>query len=150
MSGYLFTFAGMSVLIALVCIVLPAQAVQHVKLLCGLLTVLLVCAPLLELIAAVQTGELHLPDEWSQPSCPEQNYQEPAQDLLAGQLQLLLERDQDLPPDQCRIYVSWDQEERIEQVTLILSGKAIWRDPDPIAKYVRELLGCPCTVVLDG
>lgn len=151
MGEYLYTLAGASVLIALICALVPEQGQAHLRLLCSLCVVCLVCAPVMTLLSRVADGEWEIPDSWQEreEAQSEPDYGHLSQDLLAGQLQVLLERDMDLPPAECRIFVEWEGEERIASVTLVLSGRAIWRDPDPIAAYVQKLLGCPCVVVLD-
>ena len=45
--------------------------------------------------------------------------------------------------------VEWGEDGGVKAVTLLLSGKAIWRDPDPLCAYVEELLDCTCKVVLE-
>lgn len=151
MGGYLYTLAAASVLISLICALTPSSAAQHVKLLCSLCVICLLCAPLGEAIRAVKEGELALPPEWTEPPAEEseQDGNRVAESLLAGQLQDLLQKEFALDPGECSIYAEWSDAGRVTRVTLVLSGKAIWRDPDPIKEYVQELLGCPCVVVLD-
>lgn len=151
-GGYLYTLALASVLIALLCAVTPAAGTPHVKLLCSLCVLCLLCAPMLRVVNTIREGELEIPEEWIGQEDWEEQEQAPGQvakDVLAGQLQVLLEREFSLSPKECSTYIKWSDEGKITQVTLVLSGKAIWRDPDPIKEYVQELLGCPCTVVLD-
>ncbi|MBQ5793673.1 MAG: hypothetical protein IIW17_06610, partial [Clostridia bacterium] len=76
-------------------------------------------------------------------------YEQFSDALVVGQLQVLLEREQGLPPKECRILVQWGEDGGVREVTLFLSGKAIWRDPDPLCAYVEELLDCECKVVLE-
>ena len=150
MGGYLYSLALASVLIARICAVVPASSTSHVKLLCSLCVLCLLCAPILRVVNTIREGELEIPEEWiGQEDWEEQDTGQVAESVLAGQLQVLLEREFSLSPKECSIYIKWSDEGKITQVTLVLSGKAIWRDPDPIKEYVQELLGCSCTVVLD-
>ena len=153
MSGYLYSLAMVGVVIALCCAILPESVAKHAKLLCSLCVICILCAPILELADAIADGEWELPllpeDSFEQEADKEQAYDQLAQRLLVGQLQVLLERDLELPPEQCRIYVSWGEDGAVSLVSLVLSGKAIWRDPAPIEGYVEQLLGCECTVILD-
>lgn len=151
MNGYLFSLAAACVLIALICAIVPTQGLPYVKLLCSLCIVCLVCAPVATLIRELGSGEWEIPEEWFLPDSEdvEQDYEQMADGMLAGQLQVLLEQQFGLDPTCCRIYVEWSGQNRVEAVTLVLSGKAIWQDPDPIKEYVQGLLGCQCTVVLD-
>lgn len=145
----MYGLATLSVLIGVVCMLLPASAAQHAKLLCSLCVICLVCSPVAGLLDALAEGSWEIPDAWEQPAGQEQDYGELTQSLILGQLQVLLEREMELPPEQCDVRIEQDADGTLTRVTLILSGKAIWRDPKPIAAYVQELLGCPCTVVLD-
>lgn len=149
-GGYLYSLATISILIALICAITPASGTAHVKLLCSLCVLCFLCTPILRVVDALGEGELEIPEEWiEQDEQEEQDLGQVAERVLAGQLQVLLEREFSLDPDECRVYSKWSDEGKITQVTVVLSGKAIWRDPDPIKEYVQELLSCPCVVVLD-
>ena len=149
MQEYLVALAGMSVLIALVCALVPSQGQAHVKLLCSLCVVCLICVPLVHTAKDISQGEWEIPEEWMEPEAQEPDYGQVADRLLVGQLQVLLEQKFGLGAEQCRILAQWDEQDKVTHVTLVLSGKAIWQDPDPIRAYVQQLLGCACTVVLD-
>ena len=54
--------------------------------------------------------------------------------------------------DDIRIHVAWDDTDeslRPQKVTVILSGKAIWKDPAQIEAYVTSLLGCVCATAIE-
>lgn len=56
----------------------------------------------------------------------------------------------DISPEQCRVRVrvgSRDGRAAAEQVTVILSGSALLRDPYEIEGFISDLLGCECVVV---
>ncbi len=56
----------------------------------------------------------------------------------------------DISPEQCRVRVkvtSRDGRAMAKQVTVILSGGALFRDPYEIEGFISDLLGCECTVV---
>ncbi len=150
MGGYLYSLATISILIALICAVTPASGTSHVKLLCSLCVLCFLCTPILRIVDALGEGELEIPEEWiGQEEQEEQDPGQVAESVLAGQLQVLLEREFSLNTEEFRVYSQWSDQGEITQVTVVLSGKAIWCDPDPIKEYVQTLLGCPCTVVLD-
>lgn len=54
-----------------------------------------------------------------------------------------------LTAEQCHVSVAAGEREGelcVEQVTVILSGSALLRDPYELEDYIGELLGCRCTV----
>ena len=149
MAAYLYTLAVAAVLIALVCTLVPESAMQHAKLLCSLCVILLLIAPVMSLANAVGQGAWEIPQSWQDTEQEEQDWGQFSDALVVGQLQVLLEKEQSLPPAQCRILVEWDDKGGVREVTLVLSGKAIWRDPDPIKEYVQGLLDCKCKIVIE-
>lgn len=149
MNTYLYSLAVAAVLVALVCTLVPENAMQHAKLLCSLCVIALLITPVMSLVNAVGQGAWEIPESWQDAQQQEQEYEQLSDALVVGQLQVLLEREQGLPPAQCRILVEWGEDGGVQEVTLVLSGKAIWRDPDPIVAYVRGLLDCECKVVLE-
>lgn len=149
MGGYLYSLALAAVLVALVCILVPESAVQHAKLLCSLCVIALLISPVMSLVQAVGQGAWEIPEAWQEGEQEEQDYAQFSDALVVGQLQVLLEREQGLSPKECRVLVEWGEDGGVKAVTLLLSGKAIWRDPDPIIAYVEGLLDCKCKVVLE-
>ncbi len=54
--------------------------------------------------------------------------------------------------DDLRVRVEWvgeGEDLRPKKVTVILSGKAIWKDPAKIEEYVTSLLGCDCVSAIE-
>ena len=149
MGEYLYSLALVAVLVALVCTLVPESAMQHAKLLCSLCVIALLVSPVMSLVQAVGNGTWEIPEAWQEGEGEEQNYEQFSDALVVGQLQVLLEREQGLSPKECRILVQWGEDGGVREVTLLLSGKAIWRDPDPLCTYVEELLDCTCKVVLE-
>ena len=137
-------------LIALVCTLVPETTVQHARLLCSLCLVTLLIVPAMSLINAVGQGTWEIPEAWQDVESEEEDYGQFSEAVVIGQLQVLLEKEQNLPPAECRILVEWGSDGGVRRITLLLSGKAIWRAPDPIEAYVEGLLDCQCKVVLDG
>ena len=149
MGEYLYSLALVAVLVALVCTLVPESAMQHAKLLCSLCVIALLVSPVMSLVQAVGNGTWEIPEAWQDGEGEEQDYAQFSDALVVGQLQVLLEREQGLSPKECRILVQWGEDGGVKAVTLLLSGKAIWRDPDPIIAYVEGLLDCTCKVVLE-
>ena len=58
----------------------------------------------------------------------------------------------DIPETNCRAVASFAMKDGalcLEKIKVILSGKAIWKDPHAIEAYVGENYGCPCSVALE-
>ena len=70
---------------------------------------------------------------------------------LAQLLTERLETEFKIPTGEIRSTVQWseDKEPRPVRVTLILSGKSIWRDPEQLEAYVEALLGCECVSAIE-
>jgi hypothetical protein len=52
----------------------------------------------------------------------------------------------------CRTVASFEMKEGalcLERISVILSGKAIWKDPHAIEEYVRNTYGCACNVAIE-
>lgn len=145
----MYSLALAAVLVALVCTLVPESAMQHAKLLCSLCVIALLVSPVMSLVQAVGNGTWEIPEAWQEGEGEEQDYAQFSDALVVGQLQVLLEREQGLSPKECRVLVEWGEDCGVKAVTLLLSGKAIWRDPDPIIAYVEGLLDCTCKVVLE-
>lgn len=152
MSGYLYTLALAAVVISVVCAVVPGGMNGNLRALCALCMICLICAPLTGVIGALTDADWEIPESWlgqDTEAVPEQDYEQFSKQMLAGQLALLLQEKFSLSPAEVRVYAEWDTDGTPERVTLVLSGKAIWQDPDPIRDYVEKLLGCECVIVLD-
>ena len=54
--------------------------------------------------------------------------------------------------DDIRTHIEWSgegEDMRPQKVTVVLSGKAIWKDPAKIEAYVTSLLGCDCATAIE-
>ena len=70
-------------------------------------------------------------------------------ELADGLAKLICEKF-DISSEQCHVNAKigqYDGQAVAEQITVILSGTALLRDPYAIEEFVSELLGCECTVV---
>lgn len=151
MGGYLYALAVAAVVISVVSALAPASMSTHVRALCALCVICLVCAPLAGVISDLTKGDWEIPDAWLGEDADgdaEQDYEQFSREMLAGQLKLLLEKEFSVSPDDVQVYAAWNTDERPTRVTLVLSGKAIWQDPDPIKVYVENLLGCECIIAI--
>ena len=67
-------------------------------------------------------------------------------------LTLTISQEFDILEDNLRVIVEWTGESenlRPKKVTLILSGKAIWKDTGKMEAYVTSLLGCDCVSAIE-
>ena len=75
-----------------------------------------------------------------------------SRDYFEGMLKQTLCKEFAIAEDELRIRVDWigDGEDlRPKKVTVILSGKAIWKNPAKIEEYVTSLLGCDCVSAIE-
>ena len=75
-----------------------------------------------------------------------------SKDYFEGMLKQTLCKEFDIAEDDLRVRVDWDglgEELRPQKVTVILSGKAIWKNPAKIEGYVSSLLGCACVSAIE-
>ena len=69
-----------------------------------------------------------------------------------GMLKQTLCQEFAIAEDDLRVRVEWagtGMEMRPQKVTVILSGKAIWKDPAKIEGYVTSLLDCDCVSAIE-
>jgi hypothetical protein len=64
----------------------------------------------------------------------------------------MLEKRFEITPGEVRCIVVWNEEDGAtvpKQVTVVLSGKAIWKNPQDMEAFVEGLLGCPCSSAIE-
>lgn len=77
---------------------------------------------------------------------------EASKDYFEGILTQTLCKEFDITEDNLRVRVEWlDDGENLrpKKVTVILSGKAIWKNPAKIEEYVSSLLNCDCASAIE-
>ena len=75
-----------------------------------------------------------------------------SKEYFEGMLKQTLCKEFDIAEDDLRVRVEWDGEgEKIrpQKVTLLLSGKAIWKDPAKMEGFVSSLLDCDCVSAIE-
>ena len=75
-----------------------------------------------------------------------------SKEYFEGMLKQTLCKEFDIAEDDLRVRVEWDGEgEKIrpQKVTLLLSGKAIWKDPAKMERFVSSLLDCDCVSAIE-
>ena len=159
---YLLSIFATALLITVVDILAPASASglsKHIKLVLSLVFVCVLISPTITLAD-------HLLDfsngnwEFEMEGEIEDHYSKELQDALddaskeyfEGMLKETLCKEFAILEDDLRVRVEWagnNEDVRPQKVTVILSGKAIWKDAGKIEAYVTSLLGCDCVSAID-
>lgn len=164
MTAYLGTLVASAMAATLVSILAPTGErgglAQHVRLFTALFLVCVLISPIHGAITSVRdllNGDITIPGV-NDPS--EDSYREEMEEALGGAsteyfsqaLTRLLESEFEIPTGQVRCRVDWQTEDgRLSPrlVTVVLSGKAIWKDAGAIERFVSELLGCDCVSAIE-
>ena len=135
---------------------------RHLRLLTGLC---LLCALTQPLIDAAESAH-DLPDrirDWMEKQSavlsPETSdydarWQREQEELgaraAAVEIGTMLREKFDLTEDTCRVRVSVnDTGDTLTEVTVVLSGRAIWKDTHVMEDFVRKTFGCPCVIYIE-
>ena len=158
MKEYLLSLFAASLVIALVGILSPNGSGGYLKLISALFFLCVLAAPLPKLLDSLPDlmGEITGATEKEE---LEEDYRQQANAALEGAsktyfaqtLTELLEQQFSIPSGEVRCTVLWEDAEELrpKQVTVILSGSAIWKNPDHIEQAVEELLGCECVTAIE-
>jgi hypothetical protein len=165
-KAYLLTLLTTSLIVALIGYLTPegerGGLSKHISLLSGLCLFCVLIAPLgdaLTEIRSVLDGNLILPWEDSKIET-DSLYRDQLQSAMdeAGDayftemLTQTLELEFAITPGEVRCVAFWERKEenpKLQKVTVLLSGSAIWRDTAAIEAFVSDLLGCPCTSAIE-
>ena len=159
---YLLSIFATALLITVVDILAPASASglsKHLKLVLSLVFVCVLISPtitLAERLLDFSNGNW----EFEMEGEIEDHYSKELQDALddaskeyfEGMLKETLCKEFSILEDDLRVRVEWagnNEDLRPQKVTVILSGKAIWKDAGKIEAYVTSLLGCDCVSAID-
>lgn len=160
MKSYLYALLLVSLAAALAGILSPegekGGILKHVRLLSSLLLICVLILPLksgISYLFALQNGEIPLPD-WVDSN--EDERQEELQehlDLVSKEyftqsLTARLESEFSIATGEVRCMLKWNENTPV-LVTVVLSGKAIWKDPEAIESFVTALVGCDCQTAIE-
>ncbi len=160
MKSYLYALLLVSLATALAGMLSPdgekGGMGKHLRLLSSLLLICVLILPLRDGIAYLVSwsqGELQIPGlEASEPDDYRDQMQEnldlASRDYFSQMLTKTLEQEFSITPGELRCIVRWE-EETPTRITVVLSGSAIWKDPQAIEDYVEALLGCPCQSAIE-
>ena len=159
MKTYLLSLLGASLAVALIGILAPAGASKHMKLISSLILICVLIAPLPKAIGSVWSMVEDFTEQGGQ-SGSSSDYNGQMQEAVnsasktyfAQTLTQLLEQQFSIPPGEVRCSIRWaegTEQLQPQKITLILSGSAIWKNPNDMEKFVSELLGCECVTAIE-
>lgn len=159
MNAYFLSLLGAALLAALVGMLAPGGASsglgKHLRLISVLVLFCVIAVPLPGLITKLKDLPSPSPE-----SNRESDFELRSQEALdaAGRVYFVraltghLERKFGIEQGEIRCAVVWEEsdgESRPASVTLILSGRAKWKNPHELETYVSELLDCTCDSAID-
>ena len=157
---YLLSIFATALLITVVDILAPTGGLsKHLKFVSALVFICILISPTVSLAQRLQdfaNGNWELDIEGD----IEDHYSSGLQDALdeaskeyfEEMLKLTLCEEFAIVEDDLRVRVEWSSDGdslRPKKVTLILSGKAIWKNPAKIEEYVSSLLDCDCVSAIE-
>jgi len=158
---YILSIFATAILITVVDILAPSGGglSKHLRLVSSLVLVCVLISPTVSLAQKLQdfaNGDWNFEIEGD----VEDHYSEELQNALdgasleyfAGMLEQTLCEEVAIAEDELRVQIEWigDGENlRPQKVTVVLSGKAIWKNPAQIEEYVTSLLGCACVSAIE-
>ena len=164
MTAYFIAVITAALVTALVGILSPngekGGIAKHMKLLVSLFLLCILISPLQDVIAELgkwTDGSVSLPDV----DAPlEDHYRQEMEEAIENasdtyftqMLTQVLEAEFSIKTGEIRCRVDWkhqDGKQLPSRVTVILSGSAIWKDPQAIEDFVRDLLGCECVSAIE-
>ena len=162
-KAYLLSIFATALLITVVDIFAPTTngggLARHLKLVTSLVFVCILISPTVSL--AQRLGEFAKGNwEFDIEGDIEDHYSSELQDALdnasrdyfEGMLTQTLCKEFEIAEDDLRVRVEWVGEGenlRPKKVTVILSGKAIWKNPAKMEEYVSSLLDCDCVSAIE-
>ncbi len=159
MKEYLLSLLTVSLVIAIAQLLAPASSASHVKLICSLIFICVLASPLprfLKNLPELSEQILDLSNEADRDDAygntANETLENASKAYLAQALTRLLEERFSIPSGEVRCVILWasGEEAKPQKVTVILSGSAIWKNPNQIEAAVTELLGCPCVTAIES
>ena len=164
MKSYFIALLSASLLAALVGILSPegekGSLAKHMRLICSLFLICVLIMPLKDALSDLKglIGgglDLSLPSLDEQPSYEdrmEEALHDASTSYFTDMLTRMLEEQFEISTGEVRCIVVWSEEDgtlRPQRITVVLSGRAIWKNPQEIEVFVSELLGCPCASAIE-
>ena len=164
MKAYLLSILAASIAAALINLLSPAGEGggigKHLKLTVALFLICVLITPLksgMEAILDWSSGKLPF---WENEEDIAEDYRDrldgaltdASREYVAQALTETLQAQFDMDPGTVRCALEWSgsgEEARPSRVTVLLSGKSIWKDPHAIEDFVTELLDCECITAIE-
>lgn len=158
MKAYLLSVLAAALAISLIGILAPNGSQSSLKLISSLFFLCVIAAPLPKLLEDLprrmedlitSPGGDSAEDDYRQQA--DQALENASKTYLAQMLTQFLEQKFSIASGEVRCQIRWKEGENPtpERVTVILSGSAIWKNPDAIESAVTELLGCECVTAIE-
>lgn len=154
MTAYLLTLFGSALAVALVDLLVPERGRKTVRLISALFLLCVLSAPLPRAFRTIR--DYTIPDaaqdareEYTQKM--KQAMESASRTYFARTLTELIGEQFALAEGSVRCEIEWeaDNETVPKKITVILSGSAIWRDPEKIESFVEDLIGCECVTAIE-
>ena len=160
MSGYLMMLLGATLIVAILTILSPGGSLsKSLRLATSIFLVCVLLSPMmgiLEALADWTAGEEPFPWEESTDSSEKDELQSAlnaaSKDYFRETLTRYVEETFEIPTGDVRCEIRWKETDSAllpETVTLLLSGRGIWKDTAAIETHISELLGCTCITALE-
>lgn len=161
MREYLLMLIGASLLVAILAILAPPKGLaRSLRLLSSLFLICVLLSPLLDILTELarwSAGEAELP--WEE-ALEVPDYRQQLEEALntasmnyvADLLTRQLEEQFEIPTGDVRCRIEWKTDDGKllpSSVTVLLSGRGIWKDTAAIESWVSTLLDCPCESALE-
>ena len=154
MTAYLLTLFGSALAVALVDLLVPERGRKTVRLISALFLLCVLSAPLPHAFRAIRDYTIpgaaqDAREEYTQKM--KQAMESASRTYFARTLTELIGEQFALAEGSVRCEIEWeaDNETVPKKITVILSGSAIWRDPEKIESFVEDLIGCECVTAIE-
>lgn len=154
MTAYLASLFGSALAVALVDLLVPERGRKTVRLISALFLLCVLSAPLPRAFREIRNYSFSDTvqdnnDAYTQKM--KQAMESASRTYFARTLTEMLSEQFSLPDGTVRCAVEWSDDDGSvpQKITVILSGSSIWRDPEKIEAFVRDLIGCECVTAIE-
>lgn len=161
MGTYIISLLSAALAVAVIGVLTPDGSVsKHLRLLSSLFLVCVLTVPIskaVKSLRALANGDFHLSEfeETVESDLREQlqsSMDESSKSYFLESLSQMLATEFSISAGDVRCVAKWsekDGEIYPQQITVLLSGSGIWKDPAKIEQFVSELLDCDCITAIE-